>query len=368
MPKREPYSRIHLRGGHLRAPALFREFFSHNDPGLVRLRQAARTVVAVTIQLALFHRFGGLIALFTAFSAAAFMQANSGASRRQRQAVMIVTGAGTAALVFAGALCHGHRVAAELFLMATAFFCFYARRFVPDRNLFTLYSFTLALLASTFAGRWPDPLRLGLAVLSALPVSFVVYFYVWPPVFHVRFAAAVRIFGELAARCIDQAQAELADGGEARALRRRIARLRSAMAACASLITPLKGSAVAKAADALVRLMRRVVVTFELMEENLQSIGTRTPPGLADALAATSAALGRVREEFLSLDGAQNQPLAAEPLREAVVRSFARLPDSRGHEHRAAALLETGMLAVHLEELRNRIASALRDPGFGEDQ
>jgi hypothetical protein len=335
------------------------------DPGLLRLRQAARTVIAVAISLALFHSFGSLIALFAAFAAAAFMQANSGTSRRQRQMVMTVTGAATAVLVFAGGLCHGHRVAMELMLIGAAAGCFYARRFVPDRNLFTLYSFTLALLAATFSGPWPHPLWLALAVFSGLPIAFLVYFYVWPPVFHVRFAAAVSTFEQLVAYCLEALSVAVERGGEEQQITRRIARLRSAMSACATLATPLRGSASANAADAAVRLMRRIVVCFELLEEHLAIIADRQAPDLADASRAIGAAFRALCHAYASNIPAS---VSVEDLRAPVIAAFERVPDHERNKHTAAALIEAGTLAVRLEQLRRSMAGVLSDPAFTEER
>jgi hypothetical protein len=321
--------------------------------------------VAVGISLALFHRFGSLIALFAAFAAAAFMQANSGAHRRQRQSVMIVTGAASSLLVFAGALSHGHRVAAECLLIVVAAACFYARRFVPDRNLFTLYSFTLTLLAATFAGPWPQPLWIALAVLSGLPIAFAVYFYVWPPVFHVRFAAAVRTFDQLVAHCLDAVAATLEQGGRYRHVGTRVARLRGAMSTCATLAAPLRGSSVGKAADAAVRLMRRIVVCFELLEESLPVLGDLQQSGLAEGAAAISRAYRSLRDAYASNSPAD---LTLDGVRAPVVAAFGRAPDHERDERPAAALIEAGTLAVRLEQLHCAMAAVLRDPGFREER
>jgi hypothetical protein len=321
----------------------------------------------VALSLALLQRFGGLIALFAAFSAASFLQANSGANRAQRQMVMSVTGIATALLVFAGALCHGHRVAAEVMLIAAASACFYARRFVPDRNLFTLYSFTLCLLATTFSGPWPNPLWIALAVLSGLPIAFVVFFYIWPPVFHLRFAAAVRTFALLVAHCLEAVNAGLEQGGHERRIARRVARLRAAMAACASLVASLKGSSVGKAAEVVVRLMRRIVVCFELLQESLPAIGAPQRSDLAEAIAETGAVFRALCAAYSNLDQVTSEPLTAESVRSPVLTVFERLPDHERDKHAAAALIEAGILAMRLRELGSGMASALRDPGFREE-
>lgn len=337
-----------------------------NDPGLLRARQAARTVLAVAISLACSHGHGSLLSLFAAFAAAAFMQANSGFSRRQRQRTMLVTGTGTAALVLIGGLCHGHRLRAEAFLLAAAFLCFFARHYVPDRNLFPLYSFVLAVLAETFAGAWPQTLWIALAVLSGLPIAFVVYFYVWPPHFARRFVIGVSAFGTVTAECAARAALSLRKGDHEGSVRRAVGRVRDSMNAFVTLSAALKGSRAGQPAAAVVRLMRRIVVSCELIEESLDEIDERVRAVLSQPVEDTALAFDRVRTAFAQGDFSGDVALTSGPL--PVAAALQRASDLAALARGAGALAEAGLLAGHLEKLGAEVAAAVLDPAFQEDR
>jgi len=347
-----------------------------NDPGFVRVRHATRTIVSVAISLVCLHPLGNpLLALFGAFATAAFMQANSGVTIRQRMLVMSAMGAGTSLLVFAGGFCHGHRVAAEIFLIVAAAICFWARHYVPDRNLFTLYAFVLAVLAETDSGPWPQPLWIGLVVLSGLPIAFVVYFYIWPPSFPRRFAIAVRSFLTLTARHMNGIVTSLERRRRWPNNEKDVASLRATLAATDTLTARMKGAAVGQAADRVVRLMRRVVVCFELLEESVEAASQRELNDLARAVAAIENAFREARASFLTGPPAteprasasgQVAELDPESLRDTVAQDFKSIPDHARDARAAAALIEAGLLAARLQELRVKIAIALRDPAFNE--
>ena len=83
-------------------------FLRDPDPGLLRLTQACKTLLAVMIALALFWRAGSQTRLFAAAGSAYIMQCSSTGPMRRRQRTMLVSGLAMAVVVGLGGALEGH--------------------------------------------------------------------------------------------------------------------------------------------------------------------------------------------------------------------------------------------------------------------
>lgn len=178
-------------------PSRARNTLIESDPGLLRFRQAVKSVLAVAVNVAIFWRASDVVSLFAAISAAFLMQCvDTGTPRRQR-----FTMAGTACAIMIvapiGSALHGRRGAEVVLLVLWAACVFYARRFLKGNGGFTLFAFTEVLLATALPG---NPEAQFLTAASGLVVAYVFRFWIWP-------ADEVRAFDDAAAIFFTRARA-----------------------------------------------------------------------------------------------------------------------------------------------------------------
>ncbi len=147
-----------------------------SDPGLLRFRQAVKSVAAVAIAVALFWQAGTVAVLFAAISAAFLMQCTDSGSLTRQRLSMAATAAVLAIMAPAGSALHPHRVAQAALLIAWAAGVFYARRFLKGNGGFTLFGFTLVLLATALPG---SPKMQFATTASGFAIAYVLRFHVW---------------------------------------------------------------------------------------------------------------------------------------------------------------------------------------------
>jgi hypothetical protein len=162
-----------------------------SDPGLLRLRHAVKSVIAVAIAVVLFWRVGGVASLFAGISAAFLMQSTDTGSVIRQKVSMAATAAALMIMAPVGSALHSHRIAQAALLIAWAAAVFYARRFLQGNGAFTLFSFTLVLLSTALPG---NP-KLHLATNTvAFAIAYILRFHVWPPDERRAILDAVRVF------------------------------------------------------------------------------------------------------------------------------------------------------------------------------
>jgi len=134
----------------------FRHFVLAADPGLVQLKQAAKTVLAVVIGLEAFRYFEGQVALYAGMSAGFLMQSTAGTARRTRQIAMAAMGLITTIFVGLGSELSARRWAKQVLLLQ-------------------------ADAAGNCAAGWARSAGpMMAAVLTGLCSAFLVYFFVLP--------------------------------------------------------------------------------------------------------------------------------------------------------------------------------------------
>lgn len=171
------------------------------DPGLLRLTQALKTVLAVVVSLCIFYRSPTETRLFAAISTAFLMQCTSTGSRRRQQETMLISGLSMILVAGLGSGLFRHPWAQHLLLIVLAFIVFYVMRFLPDQNQFPTFGFILCLLAIHLGGGTAGAGRDVLASGVALPVSFSTFFFLRPPNRLAAFMDATAMF------CADAASA-----------------------------------------------------------------------------------------------------------------------------------------------------------------
>jgi len=171
-----------------------------SDPGLLRVRQAVKSVIAVGVAVALFWRAGGAVPLFAGITTAFLMQSTDTGSRARQQWSMTATAVALMIMTPFGSVLHGNRLAEAALLIAWAAAVFYARRFLQGNGAFTLFSFTAVLLATALPGRPKDQF---LTALAGFAIAFVLRFYIWPPDESRAFRDAVQAFRAHAVRIME---------------------------------------------------------------------------------------------------------------------------------------------------------------------
>ncbi len=171
------------------------------DPGLLRFRQAAKSVLAVAIALAIFEPFSRAAALFAAIDAAFLMQCVDSGPRRRQQISMAVTAAAIMIMMPLGSALHGHRAAEAALLIFWAAAVNYARRFLKGNGAFALFTFTQVLLATALPG---SPKAQFATSSTAFAIAFVLRFYVWPADIARAFRDAVVVFSSRAAQTMHE--------------------------------------------------------------------------------------------------------------------------------------------------------------------
>lgn len=164
------------------------------DPGLLRLTQALKTVLAVLISLAIFYGSPTEKRLFAAISTAFLMQCTSTGGRRRQQLTLLVSGLSMMLVAGLGAALYRFPWAQHLLLVALALAVFYVIRFLPDQNQFPIFGFILCLLAIHLGGGSAGARADVMAVAVALPVAFATYFAIRPPDRLAAFIEATRLF------------------------------------------------------------------------------------------------------------------------------------------------------------------------------
>jgi len=158
----------------------FRYFLLAADPGMMQLKHAAKTVLAVVIALEAFRFLHSQAALYAGMSAGFLMQSTAGNHRRTRQISMALMGAASTVAVGVGSELSGQHLAKELLLVAAAFAAFYVRRFIPGKAMFPMFAFVLTLLATLQPGGAGAALPMMTAVFGGFLTAFAVYFYLLP--------------------------------------------------------------------------------------------------------------------------------------------------------------------------------------------
>ncbi len=185
-----------------------RDKLVESDPGLLRFRQALKSVVAVALAVAVFSRASGVITLFAGISAAFLMQCVDSGSRRRQQASMAATAGAMMIMAPIASALHGHRAAETALLVCWAAAVFYARRFLQGNGAFTLFAFTEVLLASALPG---NPTGQFQTAAVGFVIAFFMRFWVWPPDEARAFCDAVRFFNRRAAHIANAANHDSAD-------------------------------------------------------------------------------------------------------------------------------------------------------------
>ncbi len=177
-----------------------RERLVESDPGLLRFRQAAKSVAAVAIAVGFFSSAGVVVSLFGAISAAFLMQCTDTGSAMRQKVSMAATALVLMILTPLGAALHGRRLAEAALLVAWAAAVFYARRFLQGNGGFTLFTFTIVLLATALPG---SPQMQFLTAAGGFAIAYVLRFHVWPADEGRALLDAVRIFRAHARRIMD---------------------------------------------------------------------------------------------------------------------------------------------------------------------
>jgi len=156
----------------------FRYFVLAVDPGMMQLKHAAKTVLAVVIALEAFRFLQSREALYAGMGAGFLMQSTAGNERRTRQISMAYMGAASVIAVGLGSILSGQHVAKQLLLVGAAFAAFYVRRFIPGKAMFPMFAFVLTLLATVQPGGAGSALPMMLAISGGFVSAYAVYFYV----------------------------------------------------------------------------------------------------------------------------------------------------------------------------------------------
>jgi hypothetical protein len=178
MPRRFP---LYCRTVFLRHPSQKLRLLREPDPGLLRLTQACKTVLAVVISIALYWHASLQTRMFAAAGSAYIMQCSSTGPWRRRQLTMLVSGLSIDAAVGIAGMLEGQPWSQDLLLVGVAALAYYFRRFLPDKNQFPIFGFTLCVLAAVLSTGWRQGLHDMLAVATAIPIAFAIYFFLLPP-------------------------------------------------------------------------------------------------------------------------------------------------------------------------------------------
>jgi hypothetical protein len=147
------------------------------DPGLLRLYQAFRTILAVGLIHILFYTAAVNTTLFASLATAFISLARDEGSRARQQVIMILTTGAMCLLGSVATTVRSSEVAVCILLSIVAFAAFYVRKFLMGPGGFSLFLFTFTLLSAAL----PVNLR---TVLLASPagglVAFVVTFWIVP--------------------------------------------------------------------------------------------------------------------------------------------------------------------------------------------
>jgi len=147
--------------------------------------------MAVGVAVASFWNSAGVAALIAAMSAAFLMQATDTGTVTRQKLSMTATAAALMVMTPLGSVLHGHRIGQAILLVAWAAAVFYARRFLKGNGAFTLFAFTLVLLATALPG---NPLMQVLTSGAGFAIAYVFRFHVWPPDEVLALRDAVRVF------------------------------------------------------------------------------------------------------------------------------------------------------------------------------
>lgn len=148
-----------------------------SDPGLLRLIQAGKTVLAVILAFALFWKAPREARLFASIGAAFIMQCTPAGTRRLRQGAMLLSGCAMTLVVGIAAYLAPHPLFRDALIVVLAAVVFWVRRFLPGRDSFPIFAFTLSLIASELNGGPEGWAWEALAVASATGIAFVIFFY-----------------------------------------------------------------------------------------------------------------------------------------------------------------------------------------------
>lgn len=151
------------------------------DPGLLRLTQACKTVLAVVISICLYWHASLQTRMFAAAGSAYIMQCSSTGPLRRRQLTMLISGLAIAVVVGLAGVLTGRPILQDLLIVSVAALAYYFRRILPDKNQFPVFGFTLCVLASVLSTDWRQGLHDLLAVATAIPIAFTTYFFILPP-------------------------------------------------------------------------------------------------------------------------------------------------------------------------------------------
>lgn len=162
------------------------------DPGLLRLRNAVKSVAALGVTLAVFRFLAPAETLFAGISSAFLVQCYSGESRREQQMITMATSAVVMTLLTGlGAALRPHSLLQEVLVVAAAFGAHWVRNFIPGRPLFPIFGFVLVLLATALPGSWKGVMA---GVAGGFPAAFVLRFFVWRRLKPQAFEGAVVLF------------------------------------------------------------------------------------------------------------------------------------------------------------------------------
>jgi hypothetical protein len=311
------------------------------DPGLLRARHAAKTLLAVLVAVSAFTPLGRAVGLLAAIAAGFTMQCTAGRTRRVEALVM----SGMSAwMMLAAALGHtlaAHRTIDGALVVACAFGTFYARRFLPAPSGFTLFAFVFLLIATVFPTGSTPPGILAAAAAGGAAIAILVYLLVLPRHHERAIPDAVVAFGESAAAAIAaiaRVPRSKEEVGAARAAVEAKAAICAAIAEAAPDGAPGKARLAREPHEAAhaIAILSRVVDTLD--EHSFDGLFARAARSVAEALAAIGTE-HRTRGAMEAIDALEREattpavpcPRAiAEIAAAAVLRRLCRARDELG--------------------------------------
>ncbi len=151
------------------------------DPGLFRLKHAAKTVLAVLLAVAVFSKFG-MITRVTAGIAAGFsIQGVVGETTKNKLISLVIADICFLGAYLIGASVRPYPLLSGIFLTLLAFFVMYVRRFGPRFSTFPLLVWAVGFLATVLSSPNDTNLILhGIAMIIGFLISGGILLAVFP--------------------------------------------------------------------------------------------------------------------------------------------------------------------------------------------